>query len=148
MRCMGHDTTMIASPLYRLAHALHHRNINIGPWSGISMHPIEHTLYFSSILIHFIVPSHPVHVIFHLYNLGLNPPATHSGFDGLSINGRKRVELGDFFHQLHHRYFECNYGTAEMPWDKWFGTFHDGTVDAGKKTRDRMLTRHALKRTD
>ncbi len=33
-------------PLYRIAHSLHHRNINVGPWSGISMHPIEHLLYF------------------------------------------------------------------------------------------------------
>ena len=37
--------------LYRIAHGLHHRNINIGPWSGISMHPVEHVLYFSSVLI-------------------------------------------------------------------------------------------------
>ena len=29
-------------PLYRLAHALHHRNVNVGPWSGMSMHPVEH----------------------------------------------------------------------------------------------------------
>jgi lathosterol oxidase len=28
-------------PLYRLAHSLHHRNVNIGPWTGTSMHPIE-----------------------------------------------------------------------------------------------------------
>ena len=33
-------------PLYRLAHALHHRNTNVGPWSGLSMHPIEHVMYF------------------------------------------------------------------------------------------------------
>ena len=29
-------------PLYKWAHALHHRNVNTGPWSGISMHPLEH----------------------------------------------------------------------------------------------------------
>ena len=28
-------------PLYRCDHYLHHRNVNIGPWSGLSMHPIE-----------------------------------------------------------------------------------------------------------
>ena len=39
-------------PLYRVAHALHHRNDNTGPWSGLSMHPVEHLLYLSSILIH------------------------------------------------------------------------------------------------
>ena len=30
------------------------------------------------------------------------------------------------FHYLHHRYFECNYGEATIPLDKWFGTFRDG----------------------
>ena len=45
--------------------------------------------------------------------------------------------MGDFFHQLHHRYFECNYGTIEMPWDRLFGTFHDGSGAATRRTRDR-----------
>ena len=51
-------------PLYRMAHSLHHRNIDTGPWTGISMHPLEHLLYFSSILIHprsaFKSPAHAV----------------------------------------------------------------------------------------
>ncbi len=130
-------------PLYRLAHSLHHRNINIGPWTGISMHPVEHVMYFSSVLIHFVVPSHPAHVLFHLYTEALNPPFSHSGFDGIAPGERKRVEAGDFFHQLHHRYFECNYGTAEMPWDRLFGSFHDGSREATRHTRERKRRMHA-----
>ena len=57
--------------LYKIAHHVHHRNINPGPWSGISMHPIEHILYFSAVLIHFIIPSHPLHVFFHFIILSL-----------------------------------------------------------------------------
>ena len=124
-------------PLYRLAHNLHHRNINIGPWSGLSMHPLEHVLYFSSVLIHFVVPSDPVHVMFHLYNLALNPAVSHSGFEALLLRRKRRMALGDFFHQLHHRYFECNYGTAEVPWDAVFGSFHNGTREATARTRAR-----------
>ena len=33
--------------LYKHVHALHHKNIDIGPWSGLAMHPFEHFLYFS-----------------------------------------------------------------------------------------------------
>ncbi len=124
-------------PLYRLAHSLHHRNVSIGPWSGISMHPIEHLLYFSSVLIHFVIASHPIHFFFHMHLEALSPLASHSGFDGLMVKEKKRLKLGDFFHQLHHRYFECNYGTAEMPWDKWFGSFHDGTPGATESVRER-----------
>ncbi len=124
-------------PLYRLAHSLHHRNVNIGPWSGISMHPIEHVLYLSSLLIHFVVVSHPLHFLFHAYYETTGAAISHSGFEGLKVQGRKRVELGVFFHQLHHKHFKCNYGTIEMPWDRWFGSFHDGTDAATKRIRRR-----------
>lgn len=29
------------------------------------------------------------------------------------------------FHYLHHRFFECNYGSVSLPIDKWLGTFTD-----------------------
>ena len=124
-------------PMYKLAHALHHRNINIGPWAGISMHPVEACLYFSARLIHFVVPSHPVHFLFHAYVNGLNPCVSHSGFEGVLVKAKNRFNAGDFFHQLHHRYFECNYGTAEMPWDVIFCSFHDGSEEATRATRER-----------
>ena len=124
-------------PLYDIAHSLHHRNVNISPWSGLSMHPLEHVLYFSTIVIHLVVPSHPIHVIFHIYFAALAAGTTHTGYAYLRINGKDALGLGDFYHQLHHRYFECNYGTPTMPWDKWFGTFHDGTPEATVRMRQR-----------
>ena len=60
-------------PLYRTVHSLHHKNANPGPWSGLAMHPVEHILYFSGVLIHWILPSHPIHVIFHLQHLAFAP---------------------------------------------------------------------------
>ncbi len=126
-------------PLFKVAHALHHRNVNVGPWSGISMHPIEHLLYFSSILIHFFIASHPIHFLFHIFYLGLQPMASHCGFDGLQIDGKKRIQLGDFFHQLHHKHYKCNYGTSEMPWDRWFGSYHDGSDEATVRIRRRKF---------
>ena len=55
----------------------------------------------------------------------------------LLIKDKRRLALGTFYHQLHHRYYECNYGNEEMPWDRWFGTFHDGSELATEKTRAR-----------
>jgi len=124
-------------PLYKLAHALHHRNVNVGPWSGISMHPVEHLLFYTNFVIHLVVPSHPIHVLFHGYMQSVHPVFSHSGFDTLQVAGRDQAKMGDFFHQLHHRYFECNYGTVEMPWDRWFGTFHNGSEAATRATRAR-----------
>ncbi|MBM1310330.1 sterol desaturase family protein [Sulfitobacter mediterraneus] len=121
--------------IYKHAHALHHRNVNVGPWSGISMHPLEHLLFYTNFAIHLIVPSHPIHILFHGYVQSVHPVFSHSGFDQLVVRDEEKAKMGDFFHQLHHRYFECNYGTVEMPWDKWFGSFHNGSAEATQRTR-------------
>lgn len=118
------------SKLYQRVHALHHRNTNVGPWSGLSMHPVEHVVYLSTVLIHFVVPSNPFLIAFHLMYFTLSAATTHTGYQGVVINGRLVLPLGTFHHQLHHRYFTCNYGGLEMPWDQWTGSFHDGTPES------------------
>ena len=123
-------------PLYEVAHALHHRNSNIGPWSGLSMHPIEHALYLSSVLVFFLVPAHPIHILFFLNFLTLGAATSHTGYQKLLIRGDWGLGLGDYFHQLHHRYFECNYGNVDMPWDDWVGSAHDGTSEATRRLRE------------
>ncbi|MFK7901849.1 MAG: sterol desaturase family protein [Nitratireductor sp.] len=122
---------------YKHFHALHHRNINVGPWSGLSMHPVEHIIYLGSILIHFLVISHPVHILFHLQYTTLTAATTHTGYEGLMVKDKNRLALGTFHHQMHHRYFECNYGSLEIPWDKLFGSFHDGTQEADARMKER-----------
>ncbi|AXI53798.1 desaturase [Sulfitobacter sp. JL08] len=131
-----------APALYKRVHALHHRNVNVGPWSGLSMHPVEHLLYFSSLMIHCVFPSHPIHLYFHVIYLGPGAAMTHTGYEDLLVKDKRRLALGTFYHQLHHRYYECNYGNQEMPWDRWFGTFHDGSDEGTKVTRARKKEMH------
>lgn len=126
--------------LYRF-HALHHRNTDIGPWSGLSMHPVEHLMYFGTVIIHLVLPTHPVHLIFHLMFYAILAVTTHTGFEGLWFRNVKRVHLGMFHHQIHHRYFEVNYGNLDVPWDKLFGSFHDGTPEGKERMRERLKTR-------
>jgi sterol desaturase/sphingolipid hydroxylase (fatty acid hydroxylase superfamily) len=123
--------------LYRWVHSLHHRNINVGPWSGLSMHPVEHVIYLGSVLVHWLVAAHPVHILYHLQYYTLTAATTHSGFEGLLVRDQNRLKLGTFHHQMHHRYFECNYGGLEVPWDKLFGSFHDGTIGANERIKER-----------
>ena len=94
-------------------------------------------LFLGSGLIHLIVPSGPVHILYHMQYLTLTAATTHSGFEGLSVGDKNRLALGTFHHQMHHRYFECNYGSLEVPWDKLFGSFHDGTAGANARMKDR-----------
>ena len=127
-------------PLYKYVHSLHHRNIVTGPWSGLSMHPVEHFLYLTSIVMHLILASHPIHFIFHLMTKVLQAPTSHSGYEKLLVKEKTGagLHIGDFFHQLHHRYFECNYGEPEVPFDQWFGTYHDGTDEGLAHIRTQM----------
>ena len=128
--------------LYKHVHSLHHRNVSVGPWSGFSMHPVEHLLYCSSLCIHWIVPTDPILLFFHVVYLGPGAAMTHTGYEDLLIKDKRRLVLGTFYHQLHHRYYECNYGNQEMPWDRWFGTFHDGSDEATAVTRARKKKMH------
>ncbi|MEM7223887.1 MAG: sterol desaturase family protein [Pseudomonadota bacterium] len=135
-------------PLYRLAHALHHRNTNVTPWSGLSMHPIEHLIFFSSVLIHWVVAAHPIHILFHMQHQALTAATSHTGFEGIQPKDKTRLALGTFHHQMHHRYFDCNYGNLEVPFDKWLGSFHDGTEEShgAFKARKRRLMAQAAGR--
>ena len=97
--------------------------------------------FFSSILVHFLIAAHPIHILFHMQHQALTAATSHTGFEGLLVKDRNRLALGTFHHQMHHRYFECNYGTAEMPWDRWFGSFHDGSAESKQRLRTRLAKR-------
>ena len=88
--------------IYKIAHQLHHRNINTGPWSGISMHPIEHIFYFSIIILWAFVPADPFVVVLTGIWFGVGPAQSHAGFNKLVLFKTKTLEFADHFHHLHH----------------------------------------------
>ena len=92
-------------------------------------------------LIHLVVTAHPVHIIIQMQWNALGAATSHAGFDSLLFKGRPVILLGDFFHQLHHRFYNCNYGNRFVPLDEWFGTHHDGTPEAMARIRKRQRAR-------
>jgi sterol desaturase/sphingolipid hydroxylase (fatty acid hydroxylase superfamily) len=118
------------APVYKISHYLHHKNVNIGPWSGMTMHPIEHLIYLSGVLLHWLIPSNPSHAIFHLLHAGVSPALGHAGFHKLVTKDERGLMSDNYFHYLHHRFFTVNYGVESVPLDKWFGSFHDGSPAA------------------
>ena len=130
-------------PLYRLAHALHHKNNNPQPWSGISMHPIEHVIYFSAFVLFWFIPVHPVLIILLGFIQGISPAISHSGFQEVRLGKHLRIASGDPFHQIHHKYYEVNYGNKPVPLDKLFGSWHDGTKEAQAAFRARRSRLHS-----
>jgi sterol desaturase/sphingolipid hydroxylase (fatty acid hydroxylase superfamily) len=117
-------------PLYRSVHYLHHKNINVGPWSGVAMHPVEHLLFFSAVILFWLIPSHPVHIIRLLQAMALGPSLSHLGFGRVVLGRSRSLSTEDYMHFLHHKYVTVNYGANVVPLDRWFGTYHDGTDEA------------------
>uniref|UniRef100_A0A6S7ZRJ7 Fatty acid hydroxylase domain-containing protein n=2 Tax=Aplanochytrium stocchinoi TaxID=215587 RepID=A0A6S7ZRJ7_9STRA len=103
--------------IYKYVHSLHHRNTDIEPFAGLSMHPIEHLYYYSCFAPSLYLRLSPFFLLFNGYHLIIAPGASHSGYEDHF--------QADQMHYLHHRYFECNYGTPGFMMDRFFGTFRE-----------------------
>jgi sterol desaturase/sphingolipid hydroxylase (fatty acid hydroxylase superfamily) len=119
--------------LYKHVHSVHHLNPNPGPWSGLAMHPLEHIIYLSGVLIHFIIPSNPLHFFYHIQHLIIGPVTGHLGFEGPTI--QNNPISSDYFHYLHHKYYTCNFGMDIVPLDRWMGVYFDGVGAYRPKNR-------------
>lgn len=133
--------------LYKHVHSVHHRSVNPSPWSSLSMHPVEHLLYFMSGAYHLILPSNPLLALYQMHYAGVGAIAGHIGFDRIEIGNDRAVDAHAFTHYLHHKYFEVNYGDGLVPLDKVFGTWHDGSEEAGARLRERLKARRARERS-
>ena len=127
--------------LYKYIHSVHHNSVNPSPWSSLSMHPIEHLLYWSDSLIHLIVPSHPLLFLYNLQITGTGAVVGHIGFDKMEVGKNGAVDTHAFAHYLHHKHFEVNYADGATGIDKLFGTWHDGS----KEGQELMDARYAKK---
>lgn len=128
-------------PLYRSVHYIHHKNVNVGPWSGLAMHPMEHLLLFSAVVLLWVIPSHPVHGLFVLMYLALSPTVSHSGFNRVKLGRGVVVGAADYMHHLHHKHVRVNFGGSLVPLDKWLGSLHDGSEEAEKAMKRRARER-------
>lgn len=124
-------------PVYQIVHERHHRNVNTGPWTGIAMHPLEHLIYFSVFILFWFLPVHPVVVVLLSMFMAIGPAPSHSGFNFVEIGGL-RLFTGDWYHQLHHQYFNFNYGTSGAPVDALFGSWHDGSRESLQAQKQRL----------
>ena len=106
--------------IYKFVHSLHHRNADPEPFSGMTMHPIEHLYYFSNAFIPslYLPGLSPLIFLWCFMHLTIAPAAGHSGWEDNFQS--------DQYHWLHHKFFECNYGSPFSAFiDQFFGTFRE-----------------------
>ena len=58
-------------------------------------------------------------------------------FFKIEVSDEHEIKNGGYFHYLHHKYFDCNYGGEIIPLDKWFGSFFDGSSESEVEMRAR-----------
>lgn len=127
--------------LYKLVHSVHHNSVNPSPWSSLSMHPVEHFAYFSTMFYHLVIPSNPILALYQLHYAAYGAIPGHVGFDKVEVGDEHLVDSHAYAHYLHHKYFEVNYGDALIPLDKWFGTWHDGSAEGEARMQARYRRR-------
>lgn len=129
-------------PLYKWVHSVHHNSVNPSPFSSLSMHPVEQLGYLGVALWHLVIPSNPILALYQLHQAGFGAIPGHIGFDKIELTEDTGTDTHAYIHYLHHKFFEVNYGDGLIPFDRWFGTFHDGS----KEGEARMEARYARKK--
>lgn len=111
------------------------------------MHPIEHINHCFTIMLFFLIPSHPIRMKNLASRVGLGPAQRHPRFQGVVVGKEARMNTSYFAHYLHRRYFEVNYSDGMAPLDKWFGSSHDCTLEADAAMKNRMKEIRLRRRT-
>ena len=82
--------------MYKYIHAVHHRNTDIEPFAGLSMHPVEHVYYYSCIGPSLVLLASPFAFMFNALHLVISPAPGHCGWEDFMQSGQ--------FHYIHHRF--------------------------------------------
>lgn len=114
--------------LYINVHKVHHESINTNVWSGLSFHPLEGFLYFSTLsLVFFLRPTFTEFTIFRSLVI-LAPIGGHYGYDFWQGKYLAKID-----HYVHHVKFNYNFGSGLFPehfvWDRLLNTRFRGTLD-------------------
>lgn len=113
--------------LFKFVHLVHHKSTNPSPWAAYAFHPIEAILESGIfVLLLFIMPLQDWHlIVFFICSLIYNVYG-HLGFElypkGFSKNWFGKWINTSVNHNMHHQYFEGNYGLYFTFWDKLMGT--------------------------
>lgn len=115
--------------LFKAMHLVHHRSTNPSPWASFAFHPLE-SVVESGILIVlvFLMPIHFGAIVIFLLIMTAENVVGHLGYEFFPA-WLTRSPIGKWLntgtnHNMHHRYFEGNYGLYFRWWDVWMGTTH------------------------
>ncbi len=112
--------------IYKYVHSVHHKSIDVTPYTSLSFHPVEAFIATFWILpFSFVFPMYlPALGILQLYGLYDNIKS-HLGYEFFPTKFNKswlRFLSTSTYHNMHHSKFNGNYGVHFRFWDKLMGT--------------------------
>jgi Delta7-sterol 5-desaturase len=112
--------------IFRYVHAVHHKSIDVNPFTSMSFHWIEPFLLTIWIFpLVFLFPVYaPALAVVQIYGM-LNNIKSHLGYEffpAVFNKGPLRIFTTSSYHNLHHRKFQGNYGVHFRLWDKLLRT--------------------------
>ncbi|MFB5652448.1 sterol desaturase family protein [Leptospira wolffii] len=128
--------------LFKRMHLVHHKSTNPSPWAAFSFHPYEAVVEAGIIpLAVLFLPLHTAALVtFFFYSTFLNVLG-HLSFElfpkGFIENKVLRLHNSTTHHNMHHKYFNCNYGLYFNIWDRIMGTNHEKYFDTFREVTHR-----------
>lgn len=115
--------------IFKYVHKVHHNSTNPSPWAAFSFHPSESVI--EALIVPFLVftmPIHPLAILTFLLYMTFMNVLGHLGFE-MYPQGFTKHWFGKWHntathHNMHHRFFNCNYGLYFNYWDRIMGTNH------------------------
>ena len=116
-------------PIFRIAHAVHHRSVNPSPWSAFAFHPLEAVVH--AVLLPLAVLLLPLNIwaisLWFTTQVVVNVLG-HKGYEFLPASFARlwlfRLLNTSTHHNMHHRLTKCNFGIYLNVWDRIMGTNH------------------------
>jgi lathosterol oxidase len=114
---------------YKHIHKVHHLSTNPSPFASFAFHFIESALEgLIIVILAFALPLHPIALFAFTFSSFMINVYGHLGYE-IMPNFVKKTPIFNIFntsvhHNMHHHYFEKNYGLYFRFWDKIMGTEH------------------------
>jgi Delta7-sterol 5-desaturase len=115
--------------LFKKMHLTHHISTNPSPWAAFAFNPYEAVVEAGIVPIAVLLfPLHGLTILFFLLYMTFLNVLGHLAFELFPKNFLRnpifKWHNTSTHHNMHHRYFHCNYGLYFNWWDRWMNTNH------------------------
>lgn len=132
--------------LFKVFHLIHHKSTNPSPWAAYSFHPLEGIVEAGIIFpLVYLIPFHPSALMIFLLFMMIYNVYGHLGYEILpkkfNTHPIGRWMNTSVTHNMHHKYFNGNYGLYFLFWDRIMGTIHPDYDDAYEEVDNKRNNR-------